>query len=303
MGATKADTQPDGNRDPRQGARGREGGLRRLRRRSLERANQLAASRRSAAGVLAVADGMGGHRRRDRESMAVELLAASSGVARRLRCGVAPTRNRRARPSRCRRGVARPMRRAIPQRGRAGWRRRVLARARVDARCGAARVDGDLRRGVAEARAARHGHDADRGARSTAAGRTSSTPANRAATVPRQQALRSPTTTGGSPSSCALGALTPKRRRSSKYRHVITQSIGFERDTDADHQERAVVAGDCFVLCSDGMSNYVEAAELERIMAMTWYRRLPETLIELANDRGGDDNITVVVGLVANAPT
>ena len=41
----------------------------------------------------------------------------------------------------------------------------------------------------------------------------------------------------------------------------------------------------------------------ERIVAMTWYRRLPETLIELANDRGGDDNITVVVGLVANAPS
>ena len=60
--------------------------------------------------------------------------------------------------------------------------------------------------------------------------------------------------------------------------------------------------GDCFLLCRDGMSNYVEHGELERIVAMTWYRRLPQTLIELANNRGGDDNITVVVGLVANAP-
>jgi len=50
------------------------------------------------------------------------------------------------------------------------------------------------------------------------------------------------------------------------------------------------------------MSNYIEHGELERIVAMTWYRRLPSQLIELANDRGGDDNITVVVGLVANAP-
>ena len=41
---------------------------------------------------------------------------------------------------------------------------------------------------------------------------------------------------------------------------------------------------------------------MSRIVAMTWYRRLPETLIELANQRGGDDNITVVVGLVSNAP-
>jgi serine/threonine protein phosphatase PrpC len=50
------------------------------------------------------------------------------------------------------------------------------------------------------------------------------------------------------------------------------------------------------------MTNYVEHGELERIVAMTWYRRLPATLVELANSRGGDDNITVVVGLVANSP-
>ncbi len=99
-----------------------------------------------------------------------------------------------------------------------------------------------------------------------------------------------------------LGAITEEDAKSSKFRHVITRSIGFERDTDADVKSVPLSPGDCFVLCSDGMSNYVEAAELERIVAMTWYRRLPETLIELANDRGGDDNITVVVGLVANAP-
>ncbi len=98
------------------------------------------------------------------------------------------------------------------------------------------------------------------------------------------------------------GAISEAEAKSSKYRHVITKSIGFERDIDADIKSIEVSAGDCFLLCSDGMSNYVEHGELERIVAMTWYRRLPETLIELANSRGGDDNITVVVGLVANAP-
>ena len=97
------------------------------------------------------------------------------------------------------------------------------------------------------------------------------------------------------------GALTPEEARASKFRHVITKSIGFERDTDCDLKSVPIAAGDCFVLCSDGMSNYIEHGELERIVAMTWYRRLPETLIALANDRGGDDNITVVVGLVSNA--
>jgi len=98
------------------------------------------------------------------------------------------------------------------------------------------------------------------------------------------------------------GSISEAEAKSSKFRHVITKSIGFERDIDADTKSVPVSPGDCFVLCSDGMSNYVEHGELERIVAGTWYRKLPATLIELANSRGGDDNITVVVGLVANAP-
>jgi len=98
------------------------------------------------------------------------------------------------------------------------------------------------------------------------------------------------------------GTISEADAKASKFRHVITKSIGFERDIDADLKSVPVSPGDCFLLCSDGMSNYVEHGELERIVAMTWYRRLPQQLIELANDRGGDDNITVVVGLVANAP-
>jgi protein phosphatase len=98
------------------------------------------------------------------------------------------------------------------------------------------------------------------------------------------------------------GSISEAEARSSKFRHVITKSIGFERDIDADTKSVPVSAGDCFLLCSDGMTNYVEHGELERIVAMTWYRRLPQALVELANSRGGDDNITVVVGLVGNAP-
>ena len=98
------------------------------------------------------------------------------------------------------------------------------------------------------------------------------------------------------------GSISEAEAKSSKFRHVITKSIGFERDIEADTKSVPVSAGDCFLLCSDGMSNYVEHGELERIIAMTWYRKLPATLIELANSRGGDDNITVVVGLVSNTP-
>jgi protein phosphatase len=97
-----------------------------------------------------------------------------------------------------------------------------------------------------------------------------------------------------------LGAMNEEQAKGSKFRHVITRSVGFEREVEVDTSSIAVEAGDCVILCSDGMSNYVEACELERIIASTWYRKLPAALVELANRRGGDDNITVVVAMFAN---
>jgi len=96
------------------------------------------------------------------------------------------------------------------------------------------------------------------------------------------------------------GNMTEAEAKESKFRHVITRSVGFERDVEVDIRGVTVEAGDCYLLCSDGMSNYVENPELERVLAATWYRRAPQALVDLANQRGGDDNITVVVVMIAN---
>lgn len=96
------------------------------------------------------------------------------------------------------------------------------------------------------------------------------------------------------------GMMTEAEARESKYRHIITRSVGFEREVELDARGVPVAAGDCFLLCSDGMSNYLDNEELERLLARSWYRRAPQRLIDLANERGGDDNITVVVVYVGN---
>lgn len=96
------------------------------------------------------------------------------------------------------------------------------------------------------------------------------------------------------------GAMTEQEARASKFRHIITRSVGFERDIEVDTGVVPVHAGDCFLLCSDGMSNYVENDELARILAGSWYRRVPQLLVDLANDRGGEDNITVIVVCARN---
>ena len=99
------------------------------------------------------------------------------------------------------------------------------------------------------------------------------------------------------------GAMTEEEAKESKFRHIITRSVGFERDVEMDLLGVAVQAGDCFLLCSDGMSNYIENPELERLLSSNWYRRAPQLLIDLANERGGDDNITVIVVCACNDET
>ncbi|MCA9679552.1 MAG: serine/threonine-protein phosphatase [Kofleriaceae bacterium] len=96
------------------------------------------------------------------------------------------------------------------------------------------------------------------------------------------------------------GNLTEEEAKESKYRHVITRSVGFEREVEVDGVGLACEPGDCFLLCSDGLSNMVDNADLERVLSTTWYRRAPQYLVDLANARGGDDNVTVIVVCIAN---
>jgi serine/threonine protein phosphatase PrpC len=96
------------------------------------------------------------------------------------------------------------------------------------------------------------------------------------------------------------GLMTEAEAADSQFKHVITRSIGYDASVEVDTPAVIIQTGDCFLLCSDGLSNYISEAELREIMSNCWYRRLPQTLIDLANERGGDDNITVVVVYAAN---
>ncbi len=96
------------------------------------------------------------------------------------------------------------------------------------------------------------------------------------------------------------GMMTEDEAKESKFRHIITRSVGFENEVQVDGAAIPVQPGDCFVLCSDGLSNYLEGDELARVMQTRFYRDIPRLLVDMANDRGGDDNVTVVLIHVAN---
>jgi serine/threonine protein phosphatase PrpC len=96
------------------------------------------------------------------------------------------------------------------------------------------------------------------------------------------------------------GLLTPDEARESRFRNIITRSVGFEPAVQPDMQDLIVQAGDCYLLCSDGLSNYISIEEIGQVLTTQFYRDAPRTLIAMANDRGGDDNITCICVYASN---
>ena len=97
------------------------------------------------------------------------------------------------------------------------------------------------------------------------------------------------------------GLITPDQARMSRFKHIITRSVGFEEDVAVDTMVVPVQEGDVYILCSDGLANLVSTLEIRDCVFDNFLRDAPRSLIALANERGGDDNITVVVAYV-NAP-
>jgi protein phosphatase len=91
------------------------------------------------------------------------------------------------------------------------------------------------------------------------------------------------------------GAITEEEARQSRFRNIITRSVGFEEDVLVDVVGLDVEQGDTIVLCCDGLTNLVADTEILEIATGSRLAESADRLIGLANERGGDDNITVIV--------
>lgn len=95
------------------------------------------------------------------------------------------------------------------------------------------------------------------------------------------------------------GVITEKEAHGHKLKNIITRSVGFQQDVDVDVDIRAVLPGDFFLLCSDGLTNMISDKDIEKIFKKEKDLSLIcKTLIEVANQNGGDDNVTAVVARV-----
>jgi protein phosphatase len=93
------------------------------------------------------------------------------------------------------------------------------------------------------------------------------------------------------------GFYSPEEAQRAANKNYVTRALGVEPSVEVEVQEHPVDKGDIFILCSDGLSDMVEDEDI-RLTISTFGANLDtvaKQLIQLANENGGRDNVSVVL--------
>ncbi len=91
------------------------------------------------------------------------------------------------------------------------------------------------------------------------------------------------------------GLISREQLKSDKMRNVITRSVGYEEDVQVEIYQMEVSEGDVFLICSDGLTGLLSDDEILRISEGKTLEAATTELISMANEHGGDDNISVIM--------
>jgi serine/threonine protein phosphatase PrpC len=97
-------------------------------------------------------------------------------------------------------------------------------------------------------------------------------------------------------------ALDPENAQQlgAEFMHMLTRAIGVNETVEPDISEIQCFKGDKLIICSDGLSNMVTKNEIHEIVNKERSEKACRKLVDLANERGGDDNVTVIVLKIKN---
>lgn len=93
----------------------------------------------------------------------------------------------------------------------------------------------------------------------------------------------------------ARGELSPEEAVGHPQRHMLTRTLGLSRFVNVDEHTIDLKAGDRIMLCSDGLTEMVSDAQIAEALASGTADEVVWQLVEMANEAGGVDNITVAV--------
>ncbi|MEE1246209.1 MAG: Stp1/IreP family PP2C-type Ser/Thr phosphatase [Acutalibacteraceae bacterium] len=90
------------------------------------------------------------------------------------------------------------------------------------------------------------------------------------------------------------GEISPEEAKDHPKKNVITRALGVDPDVRIDYSQEQLNENDIVLLCTDGLTNYVDDETILEICRTEDKYKIADKLVELANENGGGDNITVV---------
>ena len=90
------------------------------------------------------------------------------------------------------------------------------------------------------------------------------------------------------------GQITKEEAEKHPNKNLKTRALGVADDIEIEYNEIEFQQDDCMLICTDGLTNFVEIEDVEKIMSEHNFYEYPQELIDAANNGGGGDNITVV---------
>ena len=90
------------------------------------------------------------------------------------------------------------------------------------------------------------------------------------------------------------GIITQEEARRSPHKNVITRAVGNREYVQVDTNLVQLAPGDRYLLCSDGLHGYLRTTEIPAIVQLGTEHAV-DAFIDLANSRGGKDNITAIL--------
>ena len=97
------------------------------------------------------------------------------------------------------------------------------------------------------------------------------------------------------------GMITKEQARHSQNKNLVTRAVGIDPEVETEVHTYSVQPGDVYLLCSDGLSDMVTDEDVQLTLS-SLAANLPlaaEQLVQLANDNGGRDNISVILVRIA----
>lgn len=90
------------------------------------------------------------------------------------------------------------------------------------------------------------------------------------------------------------GEITPEEAKDHPKKNVITRALGVENSLRIDYAREELNDGDTVLLCTDGLTNFVDDASILNVCNTCDAYQVADELVALANENGGGDNVTVV---------